>query len=404
MPGPEPAADAGALFDKPPAEVRRFLEAKGLQPSWHWQDFSFDEHAVSFTVAKSAGYDILADLKGSLDKALAERMDFEQWRATIEPTLKAKGWWGRAQSIDPLTGEAKVVMLGSPGRLQTIWWANTTGAYAAGEWERIQRTKRVLPYLEYLHTISEHPRPEHLAWVGTIKPVDDPWWRTHYPPNGWQCKCRVRQLADAEMERKGGLTEEPADFGTKDFVNKRTGEVSRVPKGIDPGWAQNPGAGRTQNAADMLAGRLDAMSDDARQAAAADLADSWLVKRIASGTIPFDPTSADPDMVSRGRIAAPFAVAPGRVAETLGVESRVVRVRVKEASTAKLPDGFGSIAQDLLEFGKVAKREPGEGATARIALTGGGFEAWLIAPEDSPGAIVLERLWRADPGSGGGSR
>lgn len=384
------AEDLGHLFDKPPAEVRRFLEAKGVAPSWHWQDLSFDEHAVSFSVAKSAGYDILADLKASLETAIEERIDFDAWRKTIEPTLKAKGWWGRARQIDPATGEERLVMLGSPGRLQTIYWGNVTTAYAAGEWERIQRTKRVMPYLEYLHTISEHPRPQHLAWVGTIKPVDDPWWRTHYPPNGWQCKCRVRQLADAEMERKGGVTDEPADFGEKDFVNKRTGEVTRVPVGIDPGWAQNPGASRTQAVADLLAGRLDAMSEDARAAAAADLADSWLVQRIASGAIPFDPTSSDPDMVSRGRIAAPFAVAPERVAERLGAGTRVVRVRVSEAAAAKLPEGWAATVADLLEFGKL------RGGEGRVTLTGGGWRAALAAPEGEPGAIVLERLWAAD--------
>ncbi len=392
MPGPEPAADAGALFDKPPAEVRRFLEAKGLQPSWHWQDFSFDEHAVSFTVAKSAGYDILADLKGSLDKAILERQDFGQWRAGIEPTLKAKGWWGRVPQLDPATGEMKTVMLGSPGRLQTIYWANTQTAYAAGEWERIQRTKEVLPYLEYLHTVSEHPRPEHLAWVGTIKPVDHSWWRRHYPPNGWRCKCRVRQLSDGEAERKGyDPDSEPADFGAKDYVNKRTGEVAPVPKGIDPGWAQHPGAARTQNVADLIAGRLDAMSPDARAAAAADLADSWLVKRIASGTIPFDATSSDPDMVSRGKIATPFAVLPAKLAGQLGARTSVVRVRVKEASAAKLPADFATIVRDLVEFGKARDAGPG-----RASLTGGGWTALLAAPAGEPNAVVLERLGKTE--------
>lgn len=65
------------------------------------------------------------------------------------------------------------------------------------------------------------------------------------------------------------------------------------------------------------------MSPDALQAAAADLADSWLLKRIASGTIPFDPTSSDPDMVARGKIAASFAAPPAK----LGANTSVVRVR-----------------------------------------------------------------------------
>ena len=40
--------------------------------------------------------------------------------------------------------------------------------------------------------------------AGTLLPVDDPWWQTHYPPNGWGCKCWVRQVSRREAERLGG--------------------------------------------------------------------------------------------------------------------------------------------------------------------------------------------------------
>ncbi len=35
-------------------------------------------------------------------------------------------------------------------------------------------------------------REEHLALVGTIRPIEDPWWDTHTPPLTWNCKCRIR--------------------------------------------------------------------------------------------------------------------------------------------------------------------------------------------------------------------
>ena len=334
-------------FDHPPAEVQRYFDAKGVKPSFHWQDFSFDEHATAFTIAKSAGYDILADVKGALSKAIHDRQDFGEFRKALEPLLKEKGWWGRASAVDPQTGEGKIVQLGSPRRLRTIYWANITTAYAAGEWERIERTKRVLPFLQYLHTVAEHPRLQHLAWVGTILPVDDAWWATHYPPNGWGCECRVRQLSDAEAARYGydaDDPERPADFGTKKYVNKRTGEISEVPVGIDPGWAQNPGATRTENAAAFIAGRIGAMSDDARAAAVADLADSWLMKRIVSGTIPYDAKSLDPAMISRGRIAVPFAALPTDLAAAIGAETPSVMLSVADATKqlAKRLDAEGA--------------------------------------------------------------
>ena len=46
----------------------------------------------------------------------------------------------------------------SPGRLQTIFSANMRSARAAGQWDRIQRTKDALPYLLYVRTTSKEPR------------------------------------------------------------------------------------------------------------------------------------------------------------------------------------------------------------------------------------------------------
>ncbi|MGD0641465.1 MAG: hypothetical protein ABSC22_12015, partial [Roseiarcus sp.] len=110
-------------FDHPPAEVQRYFDAKAIKPSFDWRDFSFDEHATAFTVAKSAGYDILGDVKDALSKAIRERQDFGEFAKGLEPTLKAKGWWGKALQVDPASGEERVVQLGSPRRLQTIYWA-----------------------------------------------------------------------------------------------------------------------------------------------------------------------------------------------------------------------------------------------------------------------------------------
>lgn len=70
-------------------------------------------------------------------------------------------------------------------------------------------------------------------------------------------------------------------------------------------------------------------------------------------------------MVAHGKIAAPFAVAPHKVAQRLGVATQVVRVRVREAATARLPEGFAATVQSLLGFGKVTASGDG-----RVTLVG----------------------------------
>ena len=224
----------------PPKDALRFFRAKKLKPGFDFRDVYREEHAIQFTVAKAMEADILTDIRGALDQVLAEGRTFRQFQKQLTPRLQAAGWWGRKRVVDPLTGKEVTAQLGSPRRLRTIYRANVRTARAAGQWERIQRTKRALPYLLYELGPSREHRPEHVSWAGTILPADDSWWRTHYPPNGWGCKCRVRQITRREADRRGGPTPRPP-IRRRDWLNRRTGEIERVPEGIDPGWDTNPG-------------------------------------------------------------------------------------------------------------------------------------------------------------------
>ena len=62
---------------------------------------------------------------------------------------------------------------------------NLRTAYAAGRWERIERLAPRLPWLRCSAVLDERTRPEHAAWHGIVLPANDPFWSTHYPPNGW---------------------------------------------------------------------------------------------------------------------------------------------------------------------------------------------------------------------------
>ena len=234
MPEPE-------ILNVAPEEAIAHFRAKGFHIGFDWQDTNALEHARSFTVSKVMQLEILADVREAVAAALTEGRTFAWFRDNLEPTLRNKGWWGRETLTDPLTGETRTVQLGSPWRLRTIFDTNLRMSYAHGRWQRIERVKARLPYLRYVAVLDGRTRPEHAAWHGAVLPVDHPWWKTHYPPNGYRCRCLVQQLSGASLERYGyELSPEPT-LATRPWVNRRTGEIMEVPLGIDPGFDHNAG-------------------------------------------------------------------------------------------------------------------------------------------------------------------
>ena len=132
------------------------------------------------------------------------------------------------------------MQLGSVHRLRTIFQTNLRTSYAAGQWERIQRVKDDLPFLRYSAVLDSRTRPDHRRWHGTVLPVDHPFWQTHFPPNGWRCRCSVTQFSESP----------PAGWDrTRPWVNDRTG--------IDSGWNHNTGLMASQQRLNRLVERLD---------------------------------------------------------------------------------------------------------------------------------------------------
>jgi len=229
-----------------PDEAVAYLEAKSIggRFSFAWQDVWQAEHVNAFVAAKAATADILTDLHAGLLSAMSDGWTKERYVAELEPLLQAKGWWGKKRQVDPVTGAEELVTLGTPNRLRKIYDTNIRMAHAAGRWERFMRSASTRPFLQYRHTPQEHPRPMHLAWDRTTLPIGHSWWKTHYCPNGWGCKCYVVSMRTAARITSEDELAARGDFDQVGWLNKRTGQVEQVPKGIDPGFAYNVGEAR----------------------------------------------------------------------------------------------------------------------------------------------------------------
>lgn len=229
-------------FNLPPAEAIKFFREKGFRAGFSYLDVWQEAHATAFTVAKAMRLDVLEAINKSLEDTLASGQTFAFFKANLKPILAAKGWWGKVPIKDPVTGETMLVQAGSTRRLRTIFNVNMRTSYAAGSWERFQASAGTHPFLKYVAILDSRTRVAHRSWNGTVLPIGDKWWATHYPPNGWNCRCTTRQLSRRAIAREGLTVSGSPKVRTMAFRNKRTDVTTRVPEGIDPGFGYNVGA------------------------------------------------------------------------------------------------------------------------------------------------------------------
>ena len=372
MPQPE-------ILNVPPEEAVREFKAKGYHVGFDWRDTAAAEHLRSFTVAKAMRLDILQDIRGAVDRALAAGTTFETFHDELEPLLRRKGWWGRQRMTDPVTGESRIVQLGSPRRLRIIFDTNLRMSYARGRWERIERLAEARPWLRYVAVRDSRTRPEHMSFHGTVLPVDHPFWKSHYPPNGWRCRCTVIQLSDDDLEEFGFSPSDGPPPGwdeTRSWENRRLpedapGRIVQVPRGIDPGFQHNVGLARAgKDAADRLVAKLDAADPDLAAAAIGRFWQGSEFRRFLR--------EAKPD----GDFA--IAVAPETLLAAVGGRSRVVRLSEETAAKQRKhrldPEDYARV-QRLLDEGEWVQQS-GTHAAGFIEIDGRLWRAVVKATAD----------------------
>jgi SPP1 gp7 family putative phage head morphogenesis protein len=240
-----------------PADAMRWMQGRASSAlTFSWQDMWQEEHSRFFTVSRLARLDLLGSLHESLSRSVAGDLSRRDWTRDTEQLLADAGWWGEKQVQDPATGEMVTTRF-DPARLKLIYDTNTRQAAAQGQWERIERTKQTQPYLRYITMRDDRVRPEHAAWDNVTLPVDDDFWKTHYPPNGWRCRCRVVSVSQKEYEAGktpdgGQMVKDAPQFGDRDFTNSRMGEITSVPVGVDPGFGSIPAQGERLQDLDAL--------------------------------------------------------------------------------------------------------------------------------------------------------
>ncbi|WP_347505624.1 PBECR2 nuclease fold domain-containing protein [Pseudomonas anguilliseptica] len=220
-----------------------FFRSKVSLPTRAWTDVYSVEHDWAFVVAGAMKQSLLADLRGSVEKSISKGLTLEQFRKDFDRIVSTHGWQYKGER---------------GWRTRTIFETNLRQSYNAGREAQMAdpELRKRRPYGLYRHGDSANPRPQHLAWNGTVLPLDDPWWSSHSPQNGWGCKCKKFMLSERDVTRQG-LKVGPAPV--VEYEDQVIGKNSpngprtvRVPKGIDPGFEYAPGQSRLTSAVPPL--------------------------------------------------------------------------------------------------------------------------------------------------------
>lgn len=253
-----------------------FMQKVNL-PTQRWDDIWQGEHARAFVVAGAMREDLLTELRGAVESAIVQGTSFEVFQERFEEIVGRLGWTG-------WTGEGTAA--GRAWRARVIYKTNLLTAHAAGRYRQMTDpdTLAHMPYWQYRHNTLENPREVHQAWNGLVLRWDDPWWKIHYPPNGWGCRCDVRPVSERMLRKMG-----------KDGPDASPAPIDGDPP---PEWAYNVGeAAWGKPVAESIitaerGGKMVALD----QRGAAD---------FGRADVPFDTPQAPP---LPGRIADPQAV------------------------------------------------------------------------------------------------
>ena len=153
---------------------------------------------------QSSHYD--KDLADALKLSIAEFSAFKEtsFRKTIETLLVDEN--GSLRSWSEFKKEAYKVSGDYNHRwLETEYHQTIANAQMAEKWKGFEANADLFPNLKLVSVKDGRVRPEHQVLDGTIRPLNDPFWKTHTPPLDWGCRCDVIQTDEPPTEIKGGL-------------------------------------------------------------------------------------------------------------------------------------------------------------------------------------------------------
>lgn len=175
----------------------------------------------AFTVAGLAVEELLGDAHAELDRQL---------KASPERTYKdpATGKWvykgpnlGEFKKFTKQRLEKAGWTPANPSHVETIYRTNIASAYSTGRVAEMTQPAvlKARPYWQIQGVEDSRQRITHRKAHGVVLPVDHPFWRTAFPPFGYNCRCRCVARSQKWVDAHGGVSAPPQGLPDPGFAS-----------------------------------------------------------------------------------------------------------------------------------------------------------------------------------------
>jgi len=141
---------------------------------------------------ESVDYNMLTSLKENVWQ-FSSAKNYQQLRELSDALLDETGTLRSFESFRELARAINEKYVKT--WLRTEYDLAVAGGQMAGKWVEIKRYADTLPLLQFEAVLDNQTTELCQSLHGTILPVDHAFWKTYYPPNHFNCRSTVRQLA-----------------------------------------------------------------------------------------------------------------------------------------------------------------------------------------------------------------
>jgi SPP1 gp7 family putative phage head morphogenesis protein len=179
---PVPNEEAAAFLGNKRAVSRQVFD--GLLP---------ELRARAFVISGIEDHDVLQNVRD----AIAEIPRGADWEATKEEVLAKISPW-LVTATDP--EERAEQLLAANQRANLLLRVHGMQSYGAAAYRDMDAQRDVFSYWKYQSMDDSRVRGNHAALDGIILPHDSPFWRKHFPPWEFGCRCTAVPMLPEEVD------------------------------------------------------------------------------------------------------------------------------------------------------------------------------------------------------------